>query len=63
MTATELLNSINRFDKLLDDFDTSNPDSRELWRLRKEIFAGFKEVRFDEKYERQNAWENYLKKY
>lgn len=59
MTATELLNSINRFDKLLDDFDTSNPDSRELWRLRKEIFAGFKEVRFDEKYERQNAWENF----
>lgn len=59
MTTSELLHCIDRFDKLLDDFDTSNPDSRELWRLRKEIFAGFKEVRFDEMNKRQNAWENF----
>lgn len=60
MTINELMNSIYRFDILLKNFDTSNPDTRELWRLRKEIFEGFKDVKFEERYERQKAWNNFI---
>lgn len=60
MTAFELLDKIHNLDRLLDNFGSSNPDSRELWGLRKEISAAFKEVRFDERQERQDAWEKFI---
>jgi archaellum component FlaC len=60
MTRSELLRKIERFEKLLDDFNISNLDSRELWRLRKELFEDFKDVGFDYQHQREEAWEQFM---
>lgn len=50
MTQSELISNIDKLDSLLDKLSSHNSDSRKLWQLRKEIFLGFKETRFEKLY-------------
>lgn len=59
MTSSELENKIDKFSDLLDDFGESTFNSKDLWRLQKEIFQNFKETEFYDRNDRQNNWNKF----